>query len=97
MLLAAQSMAVGTILVRYVSKYADPIMATGYHMLLGGIPLAVLSAQREAADLADRLPMINGKHQLLPNCRFASTKDCHSRRSMQARLLIIGFPFSFHG
>lgn len=43
MLLAAQSMAVGTVMVRWVSKYADPIAATGWHMILGGIPLAVLA------------------------------------------------------
>lgn len=30
MLLAAQSMAVGTVMVRWVSKYSDPIMATGW-------------------------------------------------------------------
>ncbi|KAL8109293.1 WAT1-related protein At3g02690, chloroplastic [Apium graveolens] len=40
MLLAAQSMAVGTVMVRWVSKYSDPIMATGWHMIIGGIPLA---------------------------------------------------------
>jgi drug/metabolite transporter (DMT)-like permease len=39
MLLAALSMAVGTVLVRYVSRYADPVAATGWHMVLGGIPL----------------------------------------------------------
>lgn len=60
MLLAAQSMAVGTVLVRYVTKYADPIMATGYHMLLGGIPLLLLSYQQEAATLAERLPQLTG-------------------------------------
>ncbi|CAI9299049.1 unnamed protein product [Lactuca saligna] len=43
MLLAAQSMAVGTVMVRWVSKYSDPVMATGWHLVLGGIPLAVLS------------------------------------------------------
>ncbi|KAK9070173.1 hypothetical protein SSX86_010573 [Deinandra increscens subsp. villosa] len=43
MLLAAQSMAVGTVMVRWVSKYSDPIMATGWHMVLGGIPLAAIS------------------------------------------------------
>ncbi|KAI4306324.1 hypothetical protein L6164_029611 [Bauhinia variegata] len=32
MLLAAQSMAVGTVMVRWVSKYSDPIMATGWHL-----------------------------------------------------------------
>ncbi|KAK2979225.1 hypothetical protein RJ640_009623 [Escallonia rubra] len=31
MLLAAQSMAVGTVMVRWVSKYSDPVMATGWH------------------------------------------------------------------
>ncbi|KAK9691615.1 hypothetical protein RND81_09G208000 [Saponaria officinalis] len=43
MLLSAQSMAIGTVMVRWVSKYSDPVMATGWHMLLGGLPLAVLS------------------------------------------------------
>ncbi|XP_042502106.1 WAT1-related protein At3g02690, chloroplastic isoform X2 [Macadamia integrifolia] len=43
MLLAAQSMAVGTVMVRWVSKYSDPIMATGWHMVIGGLPLVVLS------------------------------------------------------
>lgn len=39
MLLAAASMAVGTILSRYVSRWADPITATGWHMILGALPL----------------------------------------------------------
>ncbi|KAK4409447.1 WAT1-related protein, chloroplastic [Sesamum angolense] len=30
MLLAAQSMAIGTVMVRWVSKYSDPVMATGW-------------------------------------------------------------------
>lgn len=30
MLLAAQSMAVGTVMVRWVTKYSDPVMATGW-------------------------------------------------------------------
>jgi drug/metabolite transporter (DMT)-like permease len=41
MLLAALSMAVGTILVPFVTKYVDPVIATGWHMILGGIPLAI--------------------------------------------------------
>ena len=60
MLLAAQSMAVGTILVRYVSRYADPVMATAYHMLLGGLPLLALSLQQETSLLAERLPLFTG-------------------------------------
>lgn len=43
MLLAALSMSFGTIIVRYVKQYADPIVATGWHMILGGIPLMVMS------------------------------------------------------
>jgi drug/metabolite transporter (DMT)-like permease len=43
MLMAALSMAVGTVLVRYVSRHVDPIVATGWHMILGGLPLFVIS------------------------------------------------------
>ncbi|MDX2212100.1 MAG: EamA family transporter [Oculatellaceae cyanobacterium bins.114] len=48
MLLAALSMAVGTVLVRYVCQHVDPIIATGWHMILGGVPLFVLSAFYES-------------------------------------------------
>ncbi|WP_024544801.1 DMT family transporter [Picosynechococcus sp. NKBG15041c] len=47
MLGASLSMAVGTILIRYVSRHADPVMATGWHMVLGGIPLFIASDQLE--------------------------------------------------
>ncbi len=43
MLGAALSMAVGTVLIRSVTRYADPVMATGWHLLLGGLPLLVAS------------------------------------------------------
>ncbi|MEH2248317.1 DMT family transporter [Nostoc sp.] len=39
MLLAALSMAVGTVLIRFVCRHADPVTATGWHMILGGLPL----------------------------------------------------------
>lgn len=41
MLLAALSMAVGTVMIRYVCRHADPIAATGWHMVIGGLPLLV--------------------------------------------------------
>lgn len=44
MLLAAQSMAVGTVMVRWLCQFADPVMATGWHMVLGGIPLLALAS-----------------------------------------------------
>ena len=48
MLLAALSMAVGTILIRYVCRHADPVVATGWHMIIGGLPLFFLSASFES-------------------------------------------------
>ena len=48
MLLAALSMAVGTILIRYVCRYTDPVVATGWHMILGGLPLLALSSSVES-------------------------------------------------
>ena len=47
MLLAALSMAIGTVMMRVVSRHADPIAATGWHMILGGLPLFALSSQFE--------------------------------------------------
>ncbi|WP_414530426.1 DMT family transporter [Nodularia chucula] len=48
MLLAALSMAVGTVMIRFVCKYADPVMATGWHMILGGLPLWGISLATES-------------------------------------------------
>ncbi len=48
MLLAALSMAVGTILIPFITKYVDPVIATGWHMIIGGIPLAVGSVYLES-------------------------------------------------
>jgi len=47
MLGASLSMAVGTILIRPVVRYADPVMATGWHLIIGGIPLLIFSNQVE--------------------------------------------------
>jgi drug/metabolite transporter (DMT)-like permease len=48
MLLAALSMAVGTVTMRAVCRYADPVTATGWHMVLGGLPLLAASAWQES-------------------------------------------------
>ncbi|MBW4612715.1 MAG: DMT family transporter [Desmonostoc vinosum HA7617-LM4] len=48
MLLAALSMAVGTVLIRFVCRYADPITATGWHMIIGGLPLWGISSVVES-------------------------------------------------
>ncbi len=53
MLGASLSMAIGTILIRPVVKYADPIAATGWHMVIGGIPLLALSTQIESGAWQD--------------------------------------------
>lgn len=60
MLLSAQSMAVGTVMMRWVTKYSDPVMATGWHMVLGSLPLIALSAAQEGSQLQERLPMLTG-------------------------------------
>lgn len=53
MLLAALAMSLGTIIVRYVKQHADPIVATGWHMILGGIPLILLSALWETNQIGN--------------------------------------------
>ena len=47
MLLAALSMAVATVMMRQIQKYVDPIVATGWHMLVGSVPLILWSLQTE--------------------------------------------------
>ncbi len=47
MLLAALSMAVGTVMIRIICRYADPVVATGWHMIFGGLPLFGLSGLLE--------------------------------------------------
>ncbi|PSO53071.1 MAG: EamA family transporter [Cyanobacteria bacterium QH_8_48_120] len=48
MLLASLSMAGGTVLIRFVGRYADPVTATGWHMILGGVPLFIFSGVWES-------------------------------------------------
>lgn len=48
MILAALSMAVGTVLIRLIVKYVDPVVATAWHMIFGGIPLAIGSVLWES-------------------------------------------------
>ncbi len=47
MLLASLSMAVGTILIRFVCRHVDPLVATGWHLILGGLPLFIASGLSE--------------------------------------------------
>ncbi|GCE64403.1 EamA family transporter [cyanobiont of Ornithocercus magnificus] len=51
MLAAAVAMAFGTVLIRYASRSSDPVAITGWHMLLGSLPLLTwysLTAPRES-------------------------------------------------
>lgn len=48
MLLASVSMALGTVMMPKVSEYVDPVVATGWHMILGGLPLLGMSAVWES-------------------------------------------------
>ncbi len=56
----------------WVTRYADPVMATGYHMLLGGVPLLALSIAQESSVLAERLPQLTGE----PGC-------CHEKMVLE--------------
>lgn len=47
MLLSALAMAAATVMMRQISKHANPVVATGWHLLLGGLPLVILSALTE--------------------------------------------------
>jgi drug/metabolite transporter (DMT)-like permease len=50
MLLAAAAMAVGTLLSRWACRHSDPLAVTGWHLLLGGLPLLALSLVGPLAD-----------------------------------------------
>ena len=50
MLGAALAMAVGTVISRYACRHSDPLAVTGWHMLLGGLPLLLGSALLPAFD-----------------------------------------------
>jgi drug/metabolite transporter (DMT)-like permease len=56
MLLAALSMAVGTVLIRFVCRYADPVAATGWHMIIGGLPLWGMSSVVESQQWQNLIP-----------------------------------------
>lgn len=53
MLLASVSMAVGTVMMPKISQYVDPVVATGWHMILGGLPLLGMSAAWESQQWAN--------------------------------------------
>uniref|UniRef100_A0A6N2KB83 EamA domain-containing protein n=1 Tax=Salix viminalis TaxID=40686 RepID=A0A6N2KB83_SALVM len=52
-LLLLESMAVGTVMVRWVSKYSDPVMATGWHMVIGVSSSCDLCSQPVSLSLKD--------------------------------------------
>ena len=56
MLLAALSMAVGTVMIRFVCRYADPVMATGWHTIIGGLPLWGMSSVLESQQWQNLVP-----------------------------------------
>lgn len=48
MLLASLSMAVGTVLIPFVSRRVDPVVATGWHMIIGGLPLLAIALVQDS-------------------------------------------------
>ncbi|MBL1210463.1 DMT family transporter [Geminocystis sp. GBBB08] len=49
MLLASLSMATGTVIIPYISRHVDPVVATGWHLIMGGFVLFILSFQFETS------------------------------------------------
>ncbi|AFZ45992.1 protein of unknown function DUF6 transmembrane [Cyanobacterium stanieri PCC 7202] len=47
MLLASLSMALGTVMIPYIARHGDTVVATGWHMILGGLMLLLVSATVE--------------------------------------------------
>ncbi len=56
MLAAAAAMAVGTVLCRFASRHSDPVAITGWHMVLGGLPLLLLAELPSTRAAAGWLP-----------------------------------------
>ena len=52
MLAAALAMALGTVISRYACRHSDPVAVTGWHMLLGALPLLLASALAPLVDPA---------------------------------------------
>jgi drug/metabolite transporter (DMT)-like permease len=52
MLGAAVAMAVGTVLCRFAMRRSDPVAITGWHMVIGGVPLLIGAALGPALDPA---------------------------------------------
>jgi drug/metabolite transporter (DMT)-like permease len=53
MLLASLSMALGTVAIPYISRYSDPVVATGWHMIIGGLPLLGISYWQESSQWSE--------------------------------------------
>lgn len=57
MLLAAQSMAIGTVMVRWVSKYSDPVMATGWVSCITVHPIFLIGSMHMLSARSKRLKL----------------------------------------
>ncbi|MEB3227416.1 MAG: DMT family transporter, partial [Synechocystis sp.] len=53
MLLASLSMAIGTVLIPFVSRRVDPVVATGWHMIIGGLPLMAIALWQDSQPWQD--------------------------------------------
>jgi drug/metabolite transporter (DMT)-like permease len=48
MLCASLSMALGTVMIRFVSRHGDVVVVTGWHLIIGGLPLLLFSLLGES-------------------------------------------------
>lgn len=64
-------------------RYSDPVMATGWHMVLGSLPLLAVSAAREGPELATHLSQLNGEPANLWCCGRVSAQHVRARGTGQ--------------
>lgn len=96
MLLAAQSMAIGTVMVRWVARYCDPVVATGWHMILGGMPLLALAIWQEGGEAAARLPLLTGARRVPQRAQPGGAYGMHAQfLQRRARPHAFGAPSSW--
>jgi hypothetical protein len=68
-------------MVRWVAKYCDPVAATGWHMVLGGLPLLALALVQEGGEMQATLSQLTGERCLLPCHRVITHSIAQSAAS----------------
>jgi hypothetical protein len=97
MLGAAQCMAAGTLMVPWVTRDNDPVMATGWHMVFGSVPLIALSLLTERAELTERLSQVTpGASPLTHTLKCRTRLEGAVAGTMRCAAAPLGRPWSYY-